>query len=203
MNCYADETPSTNLSSSTISNSTINNTSERNRQIINDLFIGLHKLPDNATATEMFIAQIKADFAPFLLLIPKPVKQYISREVLNLSKRIYPIIEGPLRPMLKSGGIILNIVGQSIIFVGQLFVKLSVHIMPDEYAIDNPRTSSSISETFNVLDFEAGESVINDSILVDRIDDSNMKSDADNVVLITNIERIGETIDDIAVDISG
>eukprot|EP01040_Poterioochromonas_malhamensis_P007541 gene7543-8142_t len=95
--------------------------------------------PDNVTVWELFKLQVQQDFAPFLLLIPKPVKQRIAEEVRQSSHRVRLILSGALSPMLFSLSKLINNLGQSLQRIAQE--------AEDFYAKNKPVTSGSVSTT--------------------------------------------------------
>lgn len=95
--------------------------------------------PENVTVWELFKLQVQQDFAPFLLLIPKPVKQRIAEEVRQSSHRVRLILSGALSPMLFSLSKLINNLGQSLQRIAQE--------AEDFYAKNKPVTSGSVSTT--------------------------------------------------------
>lgn len=95
--------------------------------------------PDNATVWELFKLQVQQDFAPFLLLIPKPVKQRIADEVRQSSHRVRLILSGALSPMLFSLSKLINNLGQSLQRIAQEAEEF--------YSKNKPVTSGSVSTT--------------------------------------------------------
>lgn len=98
---------------------------EKDRQVINDVILGLHTLPADATPWDLLKAQVQADFAPFLIIIPKPVKRFIAAKAVILLDQFCRTVEGPATPMIRAGGKILGVVGSLLEYVGKDVQKLS------------------------------------------------------------------------------
>jgi hypothetical protein len=54
-------------------------------------------------AWELILEQIKADFYPFILLIPKPVRQFISKKSRSILQEAKKVGYGAIAPMLHTG----------------------------------------------------------------------------------------------------
>jgi hypothetical protein len=93
-----------------------------------DSFLGMRAMPDNATFWELFKAQINADFAPFLIIIPKPVKKIISKNFMILGKKIQIAIQGPLTPFVVVASKLLKLLGNGVIYIGDDIVKFSAFL---------------------------------------------------------------------------
>ena len=98
---------------------------ENDRQIINDVILGLHTLPADATPWDLLKAQVQADFAPFLIIIPKPVKRFIAAKAVILFDQFRRTFEGPATPMIRAGGKIIGVLGSLLEYVGKDIQKLS------------------------------------------------------------------------------
>ena len=75
---------------------------EKDRPVIDDVILGLHTLPADATPWDLLKAQVQADFAPFL---------------------------GPATPMIRAGGKIIGVLGSLLEYVGKDIQKLSKAMM--------------------------------------------------------------------------
>ena len=102
---------------------------EKDRQVINDVILGLHTLPADATPWDLLKAQVQADFAPFLIIIPKPVKRFIAAKAVILFDQFRRTVEGPATPMIRAGGKIFGVVGSLLEYVGKDVQKLSKAMM--------------------------------------------------------------------------
>ena len=60
----------------------------------------LNVAKDKLSVWEQVKEQIKSDIAPFLLLVPQPVKTYIAREFPRLTSSLKVTLQGALTPML-------------------------------------------------------------------------------------------------------
>jgi len=85
-------------------------------------FYSMQTLPLNASVFELVKAQIYADFKPFLILIPEPVKKYIRSQLLSVSKSSLRVLSGALAPMSYSAFHILEKVGKIAISFGHFIV---------------------------------------------------------------------------------
>lgn len=88
------------------------------RQVIDDVLLGLHTLPADATPWDLLKAQIQADFAPFLIIIPRPVKRYIAERAKLLWAQFRIVAEGPATPMIHAGGTLFNVIGSILVALG-------------------------------------------------------------------------------------
>ena len=95
------------------------------KKIIEGVLLGMRALPDNATFWELFKAQIQADFAPILIIIPRPIKKLIASSSIKLAHRLKAVIGGPITPMIVVAGRILGIIGNSVVYIGEDVVKIS------------------------------------------------------------------------------
>lgn len=85
-------------------------------------FYSMQILPANATVFELVKAQIYADFKPFLILIPEPVKRFIRSQVLSVSKSSIRVLSGAMAPMTHSALQILLKVGEITVGFGQFVI---------------------------------------------------------------------------------
>lgn len=97
---------------------------EDQRKIENTI-LGMRAMPDNATFWELFKAQIQADFAPFLIIIPRPIKKLIQKNALIVGKKLQIAIQGPLTPFVVVTGKIFKLLGNSIVYVGEDVIKFA------------------------------------------------------------------------------
>lgn len=160
-----------------------------------DRFLGIRAMPDNATFFELFKAQIQADFAPFLILIPKPIKKLISKNAKILGKKIQIAVQGPLTPFVIVTSKLLKLLGNGIIYIGDDIVKLSSFLstfddselrqklrleskqMGSQIMLNDECLQSNEEEVVNIID-------IDDRELVDNIEDRDIidnNSDSDSV----------------------
>lgn len=93
--------------------------------VIEDVLLGIRALPANASAWDLLKAQVAADFAPFLILLPKPLKRFVVAQSRVLFAQFRTFCEGPVSPMVRAGGKIVGVVGSVLEFVGRDLVKLS------------------------------------------------------------------------------
>lgn len=67
---------------------------------IDGVYIGDQLLPADASIADMFVAQIKADLAPFLLLVPPPVKRFVAAEAKKFHSLLSGVIDGAVTPFI-------------------------------------------------------------------------------------------------------
>lgn len=72
----------------------------KNEVIIGNPLFSVQVLPENATVWELMKAQIEADFKPFLILIPTPVKTFIARRFKASTTLLLKVTKGAFSPML-------------------------------------------------------------------------------------------------------
>ena len=89
--------------------------------IIDNTIIGMRSMPDDATVWELLKAQVQADFGPILIIIPRPLKRLIRKNIV----RFVSITTEALKPMLMVAGKILDTTGRTIIYVGEDIIRLS------------------------------------------------------------------------------
>ena len=136
-NSFADSQLNTSINNETLATTDLNNTELLNTdtankpialiQSYNNPLYSMSILPNNATAWQMLKAQIYADFAPFLILIPKPVKTYILQQSKLILHSIRHILKGIYQPIVSMYPIRMCIssVGYTFIRLGQGLVALS------------------------------------------------------------------------------
>lgn len=76
----------------------------------------------NMTVWELMKLQIRRDLAPFLLLIPPPIKRYIAQRFTVMMDSLVNVALGTFGPMLKTGGRLLQGLGQAFIAAGESLV---------------------------------------------------------------------------------
>jgi hypothetical protein len=99
------------------------------KKIIENVFLGMRAMPDNATIWELFKAQVQADFAPILIIIPKPIKRLIASNTVKIAQKLRIIVGGPMIPMFIIAGRVLRVAGKSIVFIGEDVLRLSNFIL--------------------------------------------------------------------------
>jgi hypothetical protein len=99
------------------------------KKIIENVLLGMRAMPDNATIWELFKAQVQADFAPILIVIPRPIKRLIANNAVKVAQKLRVIIGGPMIPMFITAGRVLRVAGKSIVFVGEDVLRLSNFIL--------------------------------------------------------------------------
>lgn len=99
------------------------------KKIIENVLLGMRALPDNATIWELFQAQVQADFAPILIIIPRPVKRLIASNAVKIAQKLRTILGGPMIPMFLTAGRVLRVAGKSIVFIGEDVLRLSNFIL--------------------------------------------------------------------------
>jgi hypothetical protein len=156
-----------------------------------DQFLGIRAMPDNATFFELFKAQIQADFAPFLIIIPKPIKKLISKNAKILGKKIRVAIQGPLTPFVIVASKLLKLLGNGIIYIGDDIVKLSSFLstfddselrqklrsekqMGSQIMLRDESLQNNLEEIVDVIDMDDRELVDNteDRDIIDSNSDS-------------------------------
>ena len=100
-------------------------TEQKDKRVIEDVLLGMRALPDNATFWELFKAQVCADFAPILIIIPRPIKKLIASNAVKLGRKLKLIFGGPIIPMISVAGKVIGIIGNGVIYVGEDIVKLA------------------------------------------------------------------------------
>ena len=98
---------------------------QEDKRVIEDVLLGMRALPDNATFWELFKAQVCADFAPILIIIPRPIKKLIAENAVKVGRKLKVILVGPMTPMISVAGKVIGIIGNGIIYVGEDVVKLA------------------------------------------------------------------------------
>ena len=98
---------------------------QEDKRVIEDVLLGMRALPDNATFWELFKAQVRADFAPILIIIPRPIKKLIAENAVKIGRKLKVILVGPMTPMISVAGKVIGIIGNGIIYVGEDVVKLA------------------------------------------------------------------------------
>lgn len=99
------------------------------KKIIENVFLGMRAMPDNATIWELFKAQVQADFAPILIIIPRPIKRLIASNTVKIAQKLRIIVGGPMIPMFITAGRVLRVAGKSIVFIGEDVLRLSNFIL--------------------------------------------------------------------------
>ena len=134
-----NEFNSTNSNSNTISNT---NTNTNN-------ILARRELPDNATVWELFKEQIRSDFAPLIMILPKPFKAFIVDQYNTMKDPLRKIILGASEPMLNSLHFIFKNVGNMMIIIGEECSKLASSIAVEK---DGRNTLISIKDNTKVDD---------------------------------------------------
>ena len=98
---------------------TTSETIDASQSSYNNPLYSMSILPNNATAWQMLKAQIYADFAPFLILIPKPVKTYILQQSKLILHSIRHILKGIYQPIVS-----MYPIRMCISSVGYTFIRL-------------------------------------------------------------------------------
>lgn len=98
---------------------------EEDKKIIDNVLLGIRAMPDNATIWELFQAQIQADFAPILIILPRPIKRLIGRNIVKVAQKLQIIFLGPTIHMVCVAGRVVEVVGQSLIRIGEDVIKVS------------------------------------------------------------------------------
>jgi hypothetical protein len=154
-------------------------------------------MPDNATFWELFKAQINADFAPFLIIIPKPIKKMISKNAMILGKKIQVAIQGPLTPFVVVASKLLKLLGNGVIYIGGDIVKFSAllasfddselrqklrldsqqiagQILTNEDSLQNNEDKTEIVDNVDEGDGRLDDRIIEDDIEGTNIEDRNI-----------------------------
>lgn len=152
-------------------NENISSSSSNNSGTTNDInSLARRELPDNATVWEILKEQIRSDLAPFLILIPGPIKRYISIQFIQLIHTIKIASIGALQPLTKPLSKVIMLLGKSLI---QLARHLDVSQLPNStYDIaTNDVIHSSTSNNLAVT-------------TLSMVDSSNINNDDDEVIEI-------------------
>ena len=114
----------------------------------NDVLVR-RELPDNATVWELFKEQIRSDFAPLIMILPKPFKAFIVDQYNTMKDPLRKIILGASEPMLNSLHFIFKNIGNMMIIIGEECSKLASSIAVEK---DGRNTLISIKDNTKVDD---------------------------------------------------
>lgn len=64
-----------------------------------DTLLGIFALPPNLSVWELFKAQVRADVAPFLIIIPRPIKKMIAKHFTTYGGKLKAVLQGAMFPM--------------------------------------------------------------------------------------------------------
>ena len=175
---------------------------EEDKKIIDNVLLGIRAMPDNATIWELFQAQIQADFAPFLIIIPRPIKRLIGKNIVKVAQKLQVIFLGPTIHMVCVAGRVVEVVGQSIVRIGEDVIKVSHFISSaDQYMTEKKNgipmqqisENGSNSRESGLMVHDKGDhtkSPINLDAEIDLIDSLTASSDEDLVsgISIDNVD---------------
>lgn len=166
---------------------------EKDKRVIEDVLLGMRALPDNATFWELFRAQVQADFAPILIIIPRPIKKMIATNALIVGRKLKSIIGGPLIPMIAVAGKVIGIIGNGVIYVGEDVVKLADFLvsMGDNSSVKSHQPSE-VSHALQIVE-EKEDIVTGDS---DDDDEDLSTSDTFKPTFSTELNQIDEVLND-------
>ena len=128
---------------------------EETKRVLENVLLGMRAMPDDASFWDLMKAQIQADFAPFLIIIPRPVKRMIAKGAVRLVERLKVIIGGPLAPMIVTAGRVLKLAGEGVVYVGNDVVRFAVFLTS---VGDNPHNTVA-TESSSIVEnkvFESG-----------------------------------------------
>jgi hypothetical protein len=158
------------------SNKNLSLESSSTQQITNPLY-SMQLLPENATVWELLIAQVKADFAPFLILVPAPIKKYIKSQTALFFQSMKEIFHGAtsswIFPFRKSIKFIKFKIGIFLITMGDFLIYISKKYLVDiSHPLDIKESITSQIDSQRNHAIEAGSDVnnIHDDGLVDDVD---------------------------------
>lgn len=136
------------------------------KQIIENVLLGMRALPDNATIWQLFKAQVQADFAPILIIIPRPIKKLIARNAIKIAEKMRVIIGGPMIPMLVVAGRVLGIAGNSVVYIGEDIIRFSKYLssVADRPALDDTFSKQSNSDGDSVANTESQTIIVAEDI---------------------------------------
>lgn len=77
----------------------------------------------NATIWELVKAQVQSDLAPFLLLLPKPLKLFVQQQTMALWAKFKGSVRGAVGPMLQTAGRIICIAGNWLVGISESVVE--------------------------------------------------------------------------------
>ena len=122
---------------------------EEDKKIIDNVLLGIRAMPDNATIWELFKAQVQADFAPILIIIPRPIQRLIGRNIVKAAQKLQVIFLGPTIHMICVAGRVVEVVGKGVVRIGEDIIKVSHFISSaDNYVTEkNVIPIQKISET--------------------------------------------------------
>ena len=148
----------TDVADESINNSTQNVDEEENigheedKKIIDNVLLGIRAMPDNATIWELFKAQVQADFAPILIIIPRPIKRLISRNIGKAAQKLQVIFLGPTIHMVCVAGRVVEVVGKSVVRIGEDMIKVS-HFLS---SADNYMTGKDVIPMQKISENDSG-----------------------------------------------
>lgn len=77
----------------------------------------------NASVWELVKAQVQSDLAPFLVLLPKPLKLFVQSQVVALWSTLKVSIRGAAGPMLQTAGRVIRWAGNWLISISEKVVQ--------------------------------------------------------------------------------
>ena len=171
-------------------------TEQKDKRVIEDVLLGMRALPDNATFWELFKAQVCADFAPILIIIPRPIKKLIASNAVKLGRKLKLIFGGPIIPMISVAGKVIGIIGNGVIYVGEDIVKLAdflVSVGNKPLLESQQQINSSALQIFESEDERSRSTDDNES--VDTIDVLNstltvQSNQIEDEVIIKDVNKI-------------
>lgn len=126
--------------------------SSHNQNVITNPLYSMQELDGNATMWELVKAQIAADFAPFLILVPGPVKRFVKAEVTKLGKALSLVLVGAIKPMATSTSTILRIVGTLLVRLGNQFLEIENSISSGQSKeLDNANDSHKSLQSLQMV----------------------------------------------------
>lgn len=94
---------------------------------------GIHALPDDASMWDLFKAQVASDFAPFIAIVPIPVKKFIRDQTKAIKRPLGGFIKGAAGPMLKVAGSAVTLTGQGLLILGDKIHLFSASMADESY----------------------------------------------------------------------
>jgi hypothetical protein len=126
---------------------------------------------ENATVWELMKEQIMNDLRPFLIIlsiiVPKPIKAYVSQQFLSISRFMGNVLMGALTPALASIGPVLKLLGGHLIALGDYSIELGKKEKLDRKMIESNMVAISGGATN--MD-EEDEALITDALHEDEME---------------------------------
>ena len=97
---------------------TINHIEQKSKPQTIDNPLVMRQLPDNATVWELVKEKVRSDFAPFMMLVPEPVKRFVSTQLKSAFHSLHIAIFGAVSPMF-------SVASRAVHFLGTLLIHCS------------------------------------------------------------------------------